>query len=881
MQYQDAIKERIGDDSMSLPLLNLFDSQKQPELTREMIRAGLTKICEGQLENYDPSTDPSNITAVLEQTGGMYAHKYIERLDIAYAERRMKMEAEPDNKEHQIPEPFVELQGVLNDFFSNEDLCNNETMITGEDVCKVFDICLFISELIEIQRTQAVAISAKFGKICKSQKEKVRSRDEEIARLNRQMMETNSEAFNLDVLQDQNAQLINQNKNLQQQLDEMRQQISNLQEENEQKSKEHKEMSIDLKIAKSHAETMDKGAALTISDKNKVEDELRQSMKAKQLVEQKNKEQEEELQKHLEELEIKAARVDQLESQMANLELDKELMKKELMKEVKMSMAEEKQKLLGLRNKQANVTKQDQDRFAMLGSRSTVMAADCVRRISHDNPLVDDHDMRVNAKKANDDDGDLSKMMKLKLQRLSTFKKIDNDFGARNGLKAKADQMVKRHSENPDSDSAVGSLSSVAYGPEAFFGKSAPIIDSDSDKESDTEVKRVDITSAADGRSAISRSNRGSMKSKGSGSLRNKLSGKLQERIRRQTTKAMKQMIVEESKDEDNEDMMTVLDEKLNEVDEDNPSDGGEADYDVIGLSSKDSDYHEPIVKTLQQFKDRFNTEEIKFEVEAAATSPKMLGVDCEVYSAQKRQHAILCITEGILLLVFKGTKSAVINPISINSVQTLYLAENVPSAAALHLTAEIEELVGQSHLIIESPSMGLIMRYVIEKNYRTEIDFCDELEIKIASAPSDFFFSDLPIMRKNEMDQWSNGTVRSVHVEEKLFELEENTFSADVWHKRCGVITNLGIFLFDEKNWKKRPDFHSWDQFTYQLKDKRAVHDGMPNLFLFKSGDAYMKTYSIKIKDDMTQFVLTLKRMLKEYTTAKKDGYLDPTPPY
>ena len=72
---------------------------------------------------------------------------------------------------------------------------------------------------------------------------------------------------------------------MQQQLDEMRQQISNLQEENEQKSKEHKEMSIDLKIAKSHAETMDKGAALTISDKNKVEDELRQSMKAKQLVE--------------------------------------------------------------------------------------------------------------------------------------------------------------------------------------------------------------------------------------------------------------------------------------------------------------------------------------------------------------------------------------------------------------------------------------------------------------------------------------------------------------------------------------------------------------------------------------------------------------------
>ena len=48
------------------------------------------------------------------------------------------------------------------------------------------------------------------------------------------------------------------------------------------------------------------------------------------------------------EVEAKAARVDELEKKMANLELDKELMRKEMMAEIKVKMAQEKKKLVTL-----------------------------------------------------------------------------------------------------------------------------------------------------------------------------------------------------------------------------------------------------------------------------------------------------------------------------------------------------------------------------------------------------------------------------------------------------------------------------------------------------------------------------------------------------
>ena len=78
-----------------------------------------------------------------------------------------------------------------------------------------------------------------------------------------------------------------------------------------------------------------------------------------------------------------------------------------------------------------------------------------------------------------------------------------------------------------------------------------------------------------------------------------------------------------------------------------------------------------------------------------------------------------------MLILLYKGTKSLVTPAFKFERIQKLSMAENVPSAAALELDEQAQSATGKSHLIIESPSMGLLMRYIIELNFSAEIDFC------------------------------------------------------------------------------------------------------------------------------------------------------------
>ena len=58
----------------------------------------------------------------------------------------MLIEAEPDNKNHRIQDPFKEMEIAMNDFFTNDELNNELCMVTGEDLCKVIDTCMFLAE---------------------------------------------------------------------------------------------------------------------------------------------------------------------------------------------------------------------------------------------------------------------------------------------------------------------------------------------------------------------------------------------------------------------------------------------------------------------------------------------------------------------------------------------------------------------------------------------------------------------------------------------------------------------------------------------------------------------------------------------------------------
>lgn len=53
---------------------------------------------------------------------------------------------------------------ILNDFFTNDALNNEMTLVSGEDLCKMFDVCMFLGEQIDIQRAHAIATGTKIGK---------------------------------------------------------------------------------------------------------------------------------------------------------------------------------------------------------------------------------------------------------------------------------------------------------------------------------------------------------------------------------------------------------------------------------------------------------------------------------------------------------------------------------------------------------------------------------------------------------------------------------------------------------------------------------------------------------------------------------------------
>ena len=124
-----------------------------------------------------------------------------------------------------------------------------------------------------------------------------------------------------------------------------------------------------------------------------------------------------------------------------------------------------------------------------------------------------------------------------------------------------------------------------------------------------------------------------------------------------------------------------------------------------------------------------------------------------------------------------------VVAPFKIQDIRDFILAENVPSACTLQVDQEVEDRIGRSHLIFESKSMGLIMRYVIEREYDIEIDFCDSVPIREQGVERDFCFTELDQLRKVKADEKNNGTIRCT-MNGNMHQLEEGgMFSSETWH--------------------------------------------------------------------------------------------------
>jgi len=192
-----------------------------------------------------------------------------------------------------------------------------------------------------------------------------------------------------------------------------------------------------------------------------------------------------------------------------------------------------------------------------------------------------------------------------------------------------------------------------------------------------------------------------------------------------------------------------------------------------------------------------------------------MIAINIELHVNNTRVKGILCITQGILIVLYKTTKQAVINPVKVNEVRNMLLAEQVPSAAALELSEATKTKVQKSHLIFESPSMGMLMRYLIENSeFDTSIDFCREVTVTEGASEFVFDFEDIKRWRQTQLNSFSNGIIRSVcsHV---IHELEPHTFSSDLWFKKLIVVSNIGIFLFDANDHRAPPSLWPWHKFN------------------------------------------------------------------
>lgn len=107
----------------------------------------------------------------------------------------------------------------------------------------------------------------------------------------------------------------------------------------------------------------------------------------------------------------------------------------------------------------------------------------------------------------------------------------------------------------------------------------------------------------------------------------------------------------------------------------------------------------------------------------------------------QLRREAILVIAFGVLILFNIETKSKLFEPFNVASIRNLLIAENTPSVAAFELDEKQETNLGTSHLIIETKSLGLLMRFILDYYFNIKLDFADTVSLNNNGCLEEFNF--------------------------------------------------------------------------------------------------------------------------------------------
>ena len=256
---------------------------------------------------------------------------------------------------------------------------------------------------------------------------------------------------------------------------------------------------------------------------------------------------------------------------------------------------------------------------------------------------------------------------------------------------------------------------------------------------------------------------RGSMTSSGSKGIRNFLGGKFQKRAASISKAADKKsapgfMVPGQSKafgggaakgqDFDS----TILEDMDSDIDGDLSEDACNYNYDVIGLKEPTNPFHNEVKNVLTAYYRRLGDEnDSENDPVSILQSSTLLAVEIQIYMklGSEPQDSIFVLANDVAIFLYKQRKNIVVTPFKILDIKELVIAENVPSACTMQVDESVEDKIGRSHLIFESKSMGLILRYVLERNYEEiEVDFSDSVPIREQGVEKDFCFTDLDAIR-------------------------------------------------------------------------------------------------------------------------------------
>ena len=164
---------------------------------------------------------------------------------------------------------------------------------------------------------------------------------------------------------------------------------------------------------------------------------------------------------------------------------------------------------------------------------------------------------------------------------------------------------------------------------------------------------------------------------------------------------------------------------------------------------------------------------------------------------------------------------------------------------------------------------MGMIMRYIIEREYEIEIDFCDSLPMRERGIDKDFCFTMLESIRQNMKDENNNGTLRAT-INSPLHVLEEGSmFSSDYWVPIFGVMTNVGMFRYDRQQpLEITPKIMRLHMLA--MTPVKGMYNGRPNCFrldyLNDANKMSAKYFSVDEGEYYQEWLLKIKTTIKQY---------------